>query len=184
MNNSCLDVIRRRRSIRSYTSEQIKEEELQAILEAGKWAPSAHNSQPWHFTVIQNRDVITHISEVSKRDMCDSPVDWVAKFGQSKSSIFYDAPTLIVVSGKAESPFMPRVDCSAAIENMLLAAESLNIGSCWIGLIRYFFEHEEEVKVLQFPDGYEPFYGVCLGYKAVTSGNGAERQTGTVNYIR
>ena len=65
--NDFINMIKSRRSIRSYLPEQIEEEELQAILEAGSWAPSAHNTQPWHFTVIQNEEFINYISNYSKR---------------------------------------------------------------------------------------------------------------------
>ncbi|MBP2626081.1 MAG: nitroreductase [Firmicutes bacterium] len=178
-----INVIKRRRSVRAYQEEQIKEHELQAILEAGLWAPSAHNSQPWHLTVIQDPDLIRYISEVSIEDMVNSSVELVARLGQSGRSIFYNAPTVIIVSGKKEGLLDPVIDCSAAVQNMLLAAEALDIGSCWIGLIRFFFNHEEDVKKLQLPEEYKPFYAVCLGYKAQPNGQGAARTSNTVSYI-
>lgn len=98
----------------------------------------------------------------------------------------YNAPTVLIVSGKKEDEVMMNsvVDCSAAIQNIILAAESLDIGSCWIGLIRFFFAHEEEVQKLDLPEGYKPLYAVCLGYKARLNGRGPERKSGTVSYIR
>ena len=182
--NEVMSVIKQRRSVRAYKEEQIKEHELQTILEAGLWAPSAHNSQPWHLTVIQDPELILHMSAVSSEEMAKSEVKWMARIGQSGRSIFHSAPTVIIVSGKAEESLNPLIDCSAATQNMLLTAESLDIGSCWIGLIRFFFEQEEEVKKLQLPVGYKPFYAVCLGYKARANGLGPTRTTGTVSYIR
>ena len=61
----------------------MKEEELQAILEAGIWAPSGHNGQPWHFTVIQNKELIDHMSQVCLTDMAAYPIDWIAKMGKT-----------------------------------------------------------------------------------------------------
>jgi nitroreductase len=89
------------------------------------------------------------------------------------------------VSGKKDDFLDPVIDCSAAVQNILLAAESLNIGSCWIGLIGFFFCDEEEVKKLEIPIGYNPFYAVCLGYKARPNGTaGPTRVNDTVRYIR
>ena len=183
--NNIINNIKNRRSVRAYKDEQIKEEELQAILEAGLWAPSAHNSQPWHFTVVQDAKLIAHMSQVSLQGMAKSEVGWIARMGQSGRDIFYGAPTVIIVSGKKEEFLEPLIDCSAATQNLLLAAESLDIGSCWIGLIRFFFDNQEEVKKLQLPEGQQPFYGVCLGYKKRPNGTaGPTRTHETVSYIR
>jgi len=182
--NEVINVIKQRRSVRAYQEKQLQEHELQAILEAGLWAPSAHNSQPWHLTVIQDPELIRHMSDVSTEDMARSEIEWVARIGQSGRSIFYNAPTVIVVSGKQVDFLDPLIDCSAATQNLLLAAEALDIGSCWNGLIRFFFSHEEEVKKLQLPAGYTPFYAISLGYKARANGQGPARVSDTVNYIR
>jgi len=79
--NEVLKTIARRRSIRQYSEEQIKDTELRAILEAGLQAPSGHDSQPWHFAVIQKRELIDEISAGSKMEMRKSAVDWIAKLG-------------------------------------------------------------------------------------------------------
>jgi nitroreductase len=71
----------------------------------------------------------------------------------------------------------------AAIENMLLAAESLDIGSCWIGLARYYFTLADEVAKLKLPEGYEPCYAVTLGYKGARPKNALPRKADAVNFI-
>ena len=182
--NQMIEIIKQRRSVRGYREEQIKEEELQTILDAGLWAPSAHNSQPWHFTVIQDPEFIRSMSQISLEDMAKSKVEWVARMGRSGRDIFYGAPTVVIVSGKKEEMLDPLIDCSAAVQNLLLAAESLDIGSCWIGLVRFFFAHKAEMEKLGLPEGYQPFYGVCLGYKVRPNGRGPVRASGTVSYIR
>ena len=182
--NEVMKVIKNRRSVRSYEEKQLEEDDLQTILEAGIWAPSAHNSQPWHLTVVQDAVFIDHMNSVSLNDMAKSPVEWVARMGQSGRNIFYNAPTVVIVSGKKEGFLEPLIDCSAAVQNMLVAAESLDVGSCWIGLVRYFFEHGDEVEKLHLPEGYKPYYGVCLGYKVRENGAGPTRAMGTISYIR
>ena len=67
---------------------------------------------------------------------------------------------------------------------MLIAAQSLGVGSVWLGLIRYYFQHPEETAKLQIPDGYEPQYGVAMGYKAdETLLPVPKRNTDIVHYI-
>jgi nitroreductase len=184
--NQIVNAIRNRRSVRMYKKNQITEETLQIILDAGLWAPSGHNAQPWHITVIQDEQFINQMSDISIQDMAQSSLQWVARMGKRGRNIFHNAPTVLIVSGdeKDEELLNLCADCSAAIQNILLTAESLDIGSCWIGLVRFFFSHEEEVKKLQLPEGYKPLYAVCLGYKARTNGRGPKRKSGTVSYIR
>lgn len=185
MENQVLKTIKSRRSIRKYLPNQITDQELEQILEAGTFAPSGHNSQSWHFTVIQNQEVIQHICQKTKEEMAKSEVEWVKKMGNNPNyNLVHGAPTLIVVSGNQEA-YSPLADCSAAIQNMLLAAESLNIGSLWIGLIEYYFKLEESQQVLELPQGYKPYFGVCLGYKAIDKPiNPLARKEGVIKYIR
>jgi nitroreductase len=193
------NIIKRRRSIRRYMPEQIKDEELTVILEAAAYAPSGHNCQPWHFTVIQNRQLIDSISDKTKQVMVASPLDKPQRLGSSDSyHLFHNAPTVIIVSGdtEAKSPlelpghefrsYTPLADCAAAIENMLLAAESIDVGSCWIGLVNYFFTLGDEVGRLGIPAGYQPLFAVCLGYKDpnLIGAVAARRKADGVNFIR
>ncbi len=73
--NEVLKAIKSRRSIRKYRSEQIKQEELEMIIEAGIYAPSGHNLQPWRFTVVQDRKVIEHINDISKKLMATMEIE-------------------------------------------------------------------------------------------------------------
>ena len=183
--NEVLKTLKYRRSIRSYLPDQIPDEDLQTILEAGIYAPTAHNDQPWHFTVIQNKEKLQYISDKSKELMATSEIEWIKNMGlNAKVNILYNAPTLIIVSGKKDA-VAPKVDCSAAIENMLIAAESLNIGSVWLGLVTFFFQLQDELKKLGIPEGYEPYYGVAFGYKANEKNPTApKRNLDVINYIK
>jgi len=181
--NQVLETIKSRRSIRKYLPEQIKDSELRDILEAGAYAPSAHNDQSWHFTVIKNKELLDRISVKTKAVMAKQKADWVKDMGNNKKfHLFYNAPTVIIVSMR-KNAMSPLVDCSAAIENMLLAAESLDIGSCWIGLVRYYFTLAGEVAGLKLPEGYEPCYAVALGYKGQRPKNALPRKEDAVNFI-
>ncbi len=164
--NEVLRAIANRRSIRQYRQEQIKDAELRAILEAGLQAPSAHNDQSTYLVAIQDRELIKEISDGSKLEMQKSDIEWVANAGRNEAyNIFYDAPTAVIVAAKKEA-VAPLADVCAAVENMLVAAESLRIGSCWIGFARFYFAKPESYKKIGIPDGYEVFFAVTLGYKA------------------
>lgn len=188
--NQVIETIKDRRSIRRYLPEQIKEEELNTILEAGIYAPSGHNDQPWYFTVIQSKEVIEDLNVKTKQLMEKAKTDWIVKMAQNeKYHVFYNAPTVVIVSGKKnnneELPYCPMADCSAAAQNILLAAKSIGVASCWVGLTSFIFEEQEEVKKLNIPEEYEPLFAITLGYSAVTKELKAfERKNNAINYIR
>lgn len=163
--NEALHAIARRRSCRQFRREQIGETELHAIIDAALQAPSGHNDQSWYLAVVQNAGLIQEMSDGSKAEMQKLPIPWMADLGRNeKYNIYYQAPTVIVVAAKADA-VSPLADVCAAIENMLIAAESLEIGSCWIGFTRFYFNDPDKYAKLGIPEGYEVHYGVALGYK-------------------
>lgn len=162
--NDTINSILERRSIRNYLPEQIKKEELDVILKCGIYAPSSNDEQDWHFTVIQDKTILDRISSKTKALMAESDSDWASSMGKDeKFHVFYNAPTVILVSGAGNSS-SSIINCSAATENMMIAAQSLGIGSCWIGIVGLLFDCEEEMSILQIPEGYKPLYMVTLGY--------------------
>lgn len=188
--NAIIEAIKGRRSIRKYLPNQIKDEEINLILEAAGYAPSGHNEQPWHFTVLQHKELIDSISAKTKAQMAKSSTDWICKMGQSERyNPFYNAPTIVIISGKEnlneDISYCPLADCSAAIENMLLAAHSIGVASCWIGFLSFIFDLQEEIAKLQLPDGYKPLFAVTLGYSAITKEiNALDRKSDVISFIR
>jgi nitroreductase len=112
-----LNFLKERRSIRSFQNKEIDDEHLNMILEAGRWAPSASNRQPWQFIIIKNKEILQQISDI-------------AVYGK----FFKSAPLAIAIVGKpSESPNWYNVDTSLVSMQMMLMAWSLQIGTCWIG---------------------------------------------------
>lgn len=185
--NEVIQNILNRRSVRVYSAEQLKHEDLDLILQAGLYSPSACNSQPWHFTVVQNKEILDELNIETKKVLLNCDNDYFKTFATNeKYNIFYNAPTVIVISGDKNS-LVPQIDCAAAAENMLLASESLEIGSCWIGLVTYLFKSADGKKylsMLNIPDGYEPYYAITLGYKKIDNPKPQPRRENTVNYIK
>lgn len=183
--NEVLKAIKERRSIRAYESKQISQQDLDLIIEAGIYAPTGCNAQPWHFTVIQNKEVIEEISKAAKRVMAASEVEFVREFGMNPDfDVAYNAPTLIILSGRKDGP-SSRTDCDAATQNMLLAAHSLGIGSVWIGFAAFAFMVEGMAQKVGIPEGFEVYHGVALGYKKTgVEVSVPERNLEVVNYVR
>ncbi len=184
MTNETLSTIKNRRSIRNFKNEQIKDDELQAVLDAGIYAPSA-NDQAWHFTVIQNKELLSWLNYEAKESAKKyKPLKELAN--NEGFNIFYSAPTVILVSGE-EKAIAIESDCAAATENMLLAAESIGLGSCWIGFVLVAFNSpkaKEYLKELGIPDGYKPYASVALGYKNVEAVSAPPRKLNLINYIK
>ncbi|MGA8943795.1 MAG: nitroreductase family protein [Thermoactinomyces sp.] len=183
--NETLKVIKQRRSIRSFRDEQIKDEELQAILEAGMYAPNA-GKQPWHFTAVQNRDMLARLNQAAK-ETAKGMEHLKDKAYDEQYDCLYGAPTLIIVSGNEQVPVPLEADCAAATQNMLLAAESLGLGSCWIYFVILAFdspEGDQLRKELKIPDGYKPYYSAIVGYKRDDTIHIPDRKPGMVTYIK
>lgn len=185
--NETMRTILNRRSIRAYKQEQIKDEELNAIMQAGIYAPSAINEQPWRITAVQNREILHRINEACRAIILKSGNKIFAERAKSPEfSIFYNAPTLIIVSGD-EKAIAPLADCALALENMFLAAASMEIGSCWINAITQLSGDEEGralIKELEIPEGHKIYCAGSFGYKAADSPEAAPRKENLVNIIK
>ena len=112
-----LEFLRGRRSIRSYQAKPIKNIELNMILEAGRWTPSASNRQPWEFIVIKNKEILMKLAKCL-----------------SYGRFMQEVPAAIAIVAKIKtSPKWYLIDTSLVSMNMMLMAWSLGIGTCWIG---------------------------------------------------
>ncbi len=186
--NETIQTILKRRSIRAYQARQIREEELQEILLSGQYAPTAMGQQPWHFTVLQNPDLLEKLQVQCKSLFLhsDNP-DLRAVASREEYHIFHHAPTLLIVSGDSQA-ITPLQDCVLAMENMLLAAASLGIGSCWVHSVVMLCENAEGAAAfkslgLGIPEEYAPYAAAVLGYSAVPLPEAAPRKPDTVNIV-
>jgi len=144
---SLIDLILSRRSIRRYENKDIPEEVLQQILEAGRQAPSAVNRQPFRFVVVKDHEIM--------KNLCNNLITRFVKY----------APMAIVGCADVKSLLTGKwavVDTTIAMQNMVIAAWTLGIGSCWIGAC-----NEVEVKkMLKIPDKWKVVALITLGYPA------------------
>ena len=143
-----LESIRTRRSIRRYRRNPVPEDMVVKILEAGRWAPSASNSQPWNFIVLNDEEVRRSVASVTKygRFLADAPIG-----------------VAVVIDPKAST--RPVEDGAIATQNMLLAAHALGLGACWIG--SYGSAHEERAKeILSIPREKRLLSIISIGFPA------------------
>jgi nitroreductase len=184
--NEVLRVILERRSIRKYTPEGVSRENIETVLQAGLYAPSGSGAEPWHFTVIADKRVIEDFDWRTRAAMAESGIERIEAMGKApRYRVFFDAPIVVLVCGekvlrKSGRHLCALADCSAAIQNMQLAAVSMGLGTCWIGLVRYLFEKEPEFMA---PAGYEPLFALTLGHPAETPAQREERRSGTVDWL-
>ena len=154
MTNEVLNCIRSRRSCKQYAPKQILEEELQAVLEAGTWAASGMNRQAAKIVVLQKPEDVAAAERLNANAM-----------GSPDAKPFYGAPTVCLVLADASASTGMK-DGSLVIGNMLLAAESIGLGACWINRAEAY--ETEEGKQLLKKWGVEGSYigvGHCiLGY--------------------
>jgi nitroreductase len=146
--NSLIDAILSRRSIRRYQQKEIPRGALDKILEAGRQAPSAMNRQPWHFIVVSNYEIKKELSKwLFTKHIKDSPV---------------------TIVGCAKTGFLDKkwsiIGTSIALQNMVIAAWALGIGSCWIGG----FKEDRVKQLLKIPDKWKIVALVTFGYPAET----------------
>lgn len=147
-----LEAINTRRSIRKFTGELISDDELKAILKAGFQAPSAHNLEPRDYVVIKDREIIERITEF-----------------HPYSKMLPEAGCGIVVCGDREKqPQMGFLvaDCSASIQNMLLAAHGLGLGAVWCGIYAVENLVKSMSELLNLPEKIIPIGLVVVGKKA------------------
>lgn len=147
-----LEAIRTRRSIRAYTEAAVTQDDLDTMLAAAMSAPSAGNQQPWHFIVVDDRAILDRIAEV-----------------HPYAKMSAQAPLGIVVCGDRNEEKYPGYwvqDCSAATQNLLLAAHELGLGAVWCGV----YPRDERVaeirQLFTLPDNVMPLAFVVIGYPA------------------
>ena len=150
MNEEFTQTIFARRSIRKYTDKPVSEEAIETLLKAAMAAPSASNRKPWQFIVVTKRETLDSLAEAHRH-----------------GKMLFQAPLCIAVCGDLTE--MERYwvqDCSAATENILLAATALGLGAVWLGV----YPRDERIEavhpILALPDHITPLNLVSIGHPA------------------
>jgi|PlaIllAssembly_1097288.scaffolds.fasta_scaffold974782_1 nitroreductase len=145
----CYEGLVTRRSIRKYTGEKIDDEIIMKLIKAGMYAPSARNRRPWHFIVIDDREIITSIMKA-----------------HPSAAMLSGASHAIAVCGdeKLENgPGYYKLDCSAATQNILLAAHSMGLGAVWLGIEPRSERIKAIASILGLPGHIHPLSVISVG---------------------
>jgi nitroreductase len=155
------EAVRTRRSIRKYADKPVEKEKLAKVLEAARLSPSACNNQPWHFIAVTDKAVREKLGPAYNRD-------WFAK---TPVIIVACAMPLAAWSRKDKEEYW-KVDAAIAMQNLILVAHELGLGTCWIGA----FNENKVKEALNIPEKVRVVAITPLGYPAEQKGPVTERK--------
>ena len=179
-----LNFIKSRRSTRKFSDRAVPQECLLQVLEAGRYAPSGKNVQKTHFLVIKNKAVLDRLAELVRHAFSRTPD------AKSSSYVFHYNPNVLIITANALENDNNLADCSCALENMMLMATALGLGSCWINQLKRFQEDPDLLSCLRelgMADNERVFGALALGYPATEDGKPASdplpRTGNTVTFV-
>jgi nitroreductase len=186
--NEVVETIMNRRSVRDYDSKPIPEEVIRTIIDAGNAAPSGANAQGWRFVVIRDKVFKSRLLSLAmpryKKWMERASEEFSEKrkvIDESVSDpIYYNAPVIIFVIG---SGMTSDFDTPMVCENMMLAARSLDIGSCWVFFGQLPLDDMEVRKELEMQEGEKVYGPILLGYPKGEFPNSPEKKESKIKWI-
>lgn len=170
--NAVIEAINKRRSVRAYEPKPVPRDILQAIINAGNEAPSAMNSQPWRFVVVEDEAAkkkllaaalprAKTITETLKDIDPDRYEAIKKRYTEMPDPVYYSAPAIVFVIGNGS---FAAHSCPLACENMMLAAQSIGLGSCWVGFGAMVTDNPDVRNLLELREGDSIFGPILLGY--------------------
>lgn len=194
-----LDFIKSRRSTRKFKNEAVPAELVEQVVEAGRYAPSGGNSQSTHFIVIEKQEILEKLAILAKAEFAKMDIEpdtyksLVNSINASKTGNYvfhYNCPVLIVTANKKDYG-NNIADCACALENMMLMANSLDLGSVWINQLRWLNENPtmlEAMREIGMKEDERVYGALALGYADSADGlpsrTPLERTGNKVTYIR
>jgi nitroreductase len=170
--NPILEAVRKRRSVRSYEKKPVPRDLVNTIIEAGNQAPSAMNSQPWRFVAVEDQSLKKRllaaalpmakgILENVKETDPERYRSIMKRYDEMEDPIYYSAPVVLFVIGAGR---YADHSCPLACENIMLAAHSLGLGSCWVGFGAMVTDDQEIRKALELREDEKIFGPILIGY--------------------
>lgn len=175
--NEVLNAIKNRRSVRAYEPKRIPGEVLKTIIEAGNQAPSGMNSQPWRFVVVEDEKLhkkmletaVPNVKKLLESVRTSNPERYkviMRRFEEMEDPVYYSAPAVIFVIGRG---VYADLSCPLACENMMLAAFSHGLGTCWVQFGSFIADNDEIKNALELKDDEKIFGPIVVGYpKGIT----------------
>ena len=206
-------VILERRSIRSFKKDPLPDTMIKRILEAGRFAPSAGNAQPWKFMVINSKEIIDEMEEdavkmaklfmklldystsklkkplaklvirIKENDLHPIPFGVVKQIADDYVKVFHGTPTLILLFSDTRGVGTPPIDIGIVGQNMVLAAHSLGAGTCWIGLFNLLMYKKKWRKFFGVEKPFELLSTLAVGYPKGDYDGMVEREVQLVEWV-
>jgi nitroreductase len=170
-----------RRSARDFTDQAVDDETIWRLIDAAVQAPSASNEQPWTFTVVRDEALLDRVSDAAKSYLlADLPAGPESEHRRASLmddgfQLFYHAPALILISGSSPGSWVTE-DCALAAQNLMLAAYSIGLGTCWIGLAQDYLNTAAGKRALGLPSSWVPIAPIIVGYPKVQTPRVARRK--------
>lgn len=175
------EAITTRRSTRSYKPDAVEQEKLNKVIEAGRFAPSGGNNQTNHFLVVRDKAVLEKLATLAENAFAKMEVT-EETYSSLKTSILlskkggyvfhYNAPVLIIVANQ-KGYGNNQIDCAVAVENMMIEANELDLGSCWINQIHWLTEDATILNYLRelgLKENERVYASMALGYAKSADG--------------
>jgi nitroreductase len=180
-----LDVcIKGRRSVRSYTDESVSKEQVEAVLEAGVWAPTAMQREPCRFIVIENKELIKYVSDETKPLAKQRFPTYAKHLSTEDDVICYNAPVLILVcTEKDQFTDNNLADSVLATENMFLKAYELGLGTCYMGFVSLLKSKPDVLKKMGVPENYDLMVPLILGHPKTKQEAGKRKKPNILKWI-
>ena len=184
------DVIRSRRTVRSFTSESVSDKDLRELVDLAVLAPTGMNAQPWAFTVVTNRELLARLDAMvlemlrtSERTRAFREGGLADLINDPAYSVFYGAPALIVISGNSQAP-IAGIDCQLAAENLFLAAHAKGLGTCYMGFLLMLGADERARDLLRIPAGYVMLAAAVVGHPDKRPDGPPQRNAPRLEWVR
>lgn len=172
--------------MRAYKPDAVSKDMIDAVLEAGVWAASGMNRQPWKFVVIENKDIIKYISDETKVLVRQMMPQMAEQSKTDKDIICYNAPVLILICAQKDPMWrdVTLLDCVLASQNMFLKAHELGLGACYMGFISFLNKKPEVLKKAGLPEDCELMVPLILGHPKTKPPQGKRGKPNVINWLK
>ncbi len=180
------DCIKGRRSVRCFTDEPVSKEQIEAILEAGIWAPTAMAREPWRFIIIEDQKLIKYVSDQTKVAVQQMMPPLAERYKTKEDIICYNAPVLILVCAEKDPQWstMNLVDSVLAAQNMFLKAYELGLGTCYMGFVSLLNSKPDILKKIGIPENHELMVPFIIGHPKTKQGTSKRKKPNILKWIK
>jgi nitroreductase len=174
-----------RRSVRAYTDEPVSKQQIDAVLEAGVWAPTGMSREPWRFIIIEDKKLIKLVSDETKACVKQAMPPLAKRFCTEADIICYNAPMLVLVCTERDSQWghVSLLDSVLATQNMFLKAYELGLGTCYMGFVQL-LSKPVVLRNLGVPENFEIAVSFVIGHPQTKQGKGKRSKPIIINWAK